>query len=676
MPKYNFGNICVVPQSEHFVDIILSRTNRQTPTVVRARWKISSIRTFYMRKVKFTQQNFVLRLNQMLDEFPRLDSIHPFYSDLMNVLYDRDHYKIALSQINIAKQLIGNIGRDYIKLLKYGDSLYRCKNLKRAALGRMAKIIRQQKPALAYLEQVRQHLSRLPSIDPYERTLLLTGFPNTGKSSFLNKVSKADVEVKSYPFTTKSLFVGHCDHSYLRWQIIDSPGVLDRNLNERNTIEMQAITALAHLNACVLFFVDLSPLANYSIQQQIQLFFSLQPLLHEKPVIVVCNKIDLRRFEQLSNEEKNAILKISKVRNVKVMKMSNETEENVMEVRNAACDLLLLHRMHHKSNESTSLQRAEKRLFVAYPMKRDNKQRPSVQKPLVNKSYQSVIEMEAQMGGAGVYNFDVRQHWNLEKDEWKFDPIPKIYNGKNISDFYHANVERDLQTLEEEEEKAMHDELEVEHEHEQQTLVNDSDSDLDADHEMLAKYIQRKHILIRSASARKRKVNDTRAIIARPNRKMNIKDLEQDLGDLGIKTQKVRRSLKQEWQQRERHRTFIPGGKRSKTEKAFNKGNEPQSGIDLQRMSMRSRSIHRSGSRPFSRSALRSQSRDRRKNIQFAKVKGSMNSLNACQSALLLKKQAMKNLNRRGIIHPSDKYVDKICKKPIHLFKGKGNKGR
>lgn len=35
--------------------------------------------------------------------------------------------------------------------------------------------------------QVRQHMSRLPSIDPNTRTLLLCGYPNVGKSSFMNK---------------------------------------------------------------------------------------------------------------------------------------------------------------------------------------------------------------------------------------------------------------------------------------------------------------------------------------------------------------------------------------------------------------------------------------------------------------------------------------------------------
>ncbi len=58
------------------------------------------------------------------------------------------------------------------------------------------------------------------------------------------QVTRADVEVQPYAFTTKSLFVGHMDYRYLRWQVIDTPGILDRPLEERNTIEMQVCGAL------------------------------------------------------------------------------------------------------------------------------------------------------------------------------------------------------------------------------------------------------------------------------------------------------------------------------------------------------------------------------------------------------------------------------------------------
>jgi GTP1/Obg family GTP-binding protein len=50
----------------------------------------------------------------------------------------------------------------------------------------MCTVMKKQGPSLAYLEQVRQHMSRLPSIDPNTRTLLVCGYPNVGKSSFMN----------------------------------------------------------------------------------------------------------------------------------------------------------------------------------------------------------------------------------------------------------------------------------------------------------------------------------------------------------------------------------------------------------------------------------------------------------------------------------------------------------
>ena len=72
------------------------------------------------------------------------------------------------------------VGEDYTKLLKYGDSLFRCKKLKKAALGRIVTIVKKQAQTFTYLEGVRQHLSRLPTIDPNDRTLLLCGCPNAG----------------------------------------------------------------------------------------------------------------------------------------------------------------------------------------------------------------------------------------------------------------------------------------------------------------------------------------------------------------------------------------------------------------------------------------------------------------------------------------------------------------
>ena len=170
-----------------------------------------------MRKVKFMQEAVSEKLTGIIEGFPKLNDIHPFYADLMNVLYDKDHYKLALGHCNKAKSITDSIANDYVRLLKYADSLYRAKQLKRAALGRTCTLIKKLKSSLSYLQEVRKHLGRLPTIDTNARTLIVTGFPNVGKSSFINNVTNANVDVQPYAFTTQNLFVGHTDYKYSRW---------------------------------------------------------------------------------------------------------------------------------------------------------------------------------------------------------------------------------------------------------------------------------------------------------------------------------------------------------------------------------------------------------------------------------------------------------------------------
>ena len=99
---YNFKQIQKIPEASELIDISLSKTQRKTPTVIRAGFKIQRIRKFYMRKVKYMQEVTNEKLNGIVSNFPKLDDIHPFYADLMNILYDKDHYKLALGHINKA----------------------------------------------------------------------------------------------------------------------------------------------------------------------------------------------------------------------------------------------------------------------------------------------------------------------------------------------------------------------------------------------------------------------------------------------------------------------------------------------------------------------------------------------------------------------------------------------
>jgi len=669
--SYNFKKIAVVPTAKDFIDIVLSKTQRKTPTVIHPSYAISRIRSFYMRKVKYTQQNYHDKLTTIITEFPKLEDIHPFYADLMNVLYDRDHFKLALGQINTVRHMVDNIAKDYVRLLKYGDSLYRCKQLKKAALGRMCTIMKRQAPNLAYLEQVRQHLSRLPSIDPNTRTILITGFPNVGKSSFINKITRADVEVQPYAFTTKSLFVGHTDYRYLRWQVVDTPGILDHPLEERNTIEMQAITALAHLRAVVLYIMDVSEQCGNTVEAQFALFNNIKPLFANKPLIVVVNKTDVKTIEDLS-EERQQFFQDLKKEGIPVMSMSTVNEVGVSEVKIEACDKLLAHRIENKI-KTKKVNEVMNRLTVAQPHRRDDKAREPFIPELARKKLEAKRRLiqkkedkdrgvedededeEEMQGGEGEmeverkklereieiemgddYILDLRKNWDLKNPEEKYDVIPELWKGHNIADFVDPEIFEKLEALEKEEdirEKAGF-------------YNNDSESEDEDMREIreLASQIRDKRKIMLQEGGEKRSVQKPR--LPRGVKPKSEKDFLQEMNGLGIEVDDQKQHFKRT---KSRGRSIVRKDLKRKSSDAM-EVDGPTNSV------ARSKSTHRSASH-LSRTRDQSGLRDA---SQISKVRKIMKN-----------KQAPMNQNaKKG---EADRVI--LAKKPKHLFAGKRGKG-
>ncbi|KAL2443595.1 Nucleolar GTP-binding protein 1 [Exophiala dermatitidis] len=546
--KTTWKDIAPVPTSQEFIDIVLSRTQRRLPTQIRAGFKISRIRSFYTRKVKFTAETFAEKLQAILDGFPRLQDIHPFHKDLLNTLYDADHFKIALGTLSTAKRLIETVARDYVRLLKYAQSLFQCKSLKRAALGRMATICKRLKDPLVYLEQVRQHLGRLPSIDPNTRTLLICGYPNVGKSSFLKSITRADVDVQPYAFTTKSLFVGHFDYKYLRFQAIDTPGILDHPLEEMNTIEMQSITAIAHLRSAILYFMDLSEQCGYSVSAQMALFNSIKPLFANKLVFIVVNKTDVTKPEDLDLETQQQLKDLlTQNSNTELLQLSCVTNEGVQEVKNAVCDRLIADRVAAKLKAGQASQPAGAdapsgrlgdllaRIHVARPMAGSVSEThiPEAVKNGTYKKYDKSDperrklerDIEEENGGAGVYNVDLKKVYDLADPEWAHDKIPEFFNGKNIADYVDPDIEEKLAALEAEEER-----LTAEGFYDDSESMEDEE---DAEIRMKANLIRNKRTLIMN-DARMKKSLKNKAHIPRAKKARTLGQMEQHFHSIGL----------------------------------------------------------------------------------------------------------------------------------------------
>ena len=672
MVQYNFKKITVVPNGKDIVDIILSRTQRQTPTVVHKGYSITRLRQFYMRKVKYTQQNFFEKLSTIIDEFPRLDDIHPFYGDLLHVLYNKDHYKLALGQINTARNLISKIAKDYVKLLKYGDSLYRCKSLKVAALGRMCTVVKRIGPSLAYLEQIRQHMARLPSIDPNTRTILICGYPNVGKSSFMNKITRADVDVQPYAFTTKSLFVGHTDYKYLRYQVIDTPGILDRPFEDRNIIEMCSITALAHLRSAVLFFLDISGSCGYSIAQQAALFHSIKSLFMNKPLIIVCNKTDLQPLDGISEEDKKLVMEMKAEAMKTVMgqggevgddegvllTMSTLNEEGVAAVKNAACERLLNQRVELKM-KTKKINDCLNRFHVAIPKPRDQKERPPCipQAVLEAKAKQAAEkerrktekDLEDENGGAGVYSASLKKNYILANEEWKDDVMPEILDGHNVYDFVDPDILLRLEELEREEGLREEEEEDDDFEMDGKELTPE-------EKEALAEIRKKKSLLIQQHRIKK-STAESRPSVPRKfdkDKKFTTKRMGRQLSSLGLDPSMAIDRARSKSRGRKRERSVDRGDK--------DNGDAMDMDMDQPNKKLRLRSM----SRPRSRSRSRPPS-------EVAPGEGFKHSAQKVKAIKLGKKSAKKRNKdaRRG---EADRVIPTL--KPKHLFSGKRSIGK
>ena len=582
--QYNFKSIPIIPKVSDLIDSILSKTQSKTPTVTHPGYKITRIRKFYMRKVRFTEDSITEKLESITKNFPKLDDIHPFYADMINILYDKDHYKLALGTVNTAKNICQKIASDYVKLLKYGDSLYRCKQLKVAALGRMMTTLKKLGASFNYLEEVRKHLSRFPSIDPTERTLILAGFPNVGKSSFMNKITYADSEVQAYHFTTQSLFVGHTYYKNIRWQVIDTPGILDRALEQRNIIEMQTITALAHLDACILYFVDVSENCGYSIAQQVSLFDSIRPLFKNKPLVIIANKTDLRKYTDLPEKDRKLIEEVAKEHQTYLIQMSNTTGNGVFDVKSKACDILLKYREVKNSGAKTKDITGLDKIYIAKPTQiRDNRKRTpnipqsfleekkiklneeknekfdeekflredninNLEKKIKNNKFKEVIEAN---GGTGIYYFPLREEFKLENPDWKYDIWPEFMDGKNVFDFVDKDILKKVEALEKEEEEiAQRGDLGLDEDEDNNNMDDGEESselseDLIEAHEKLmknVKTIKERHKLVKRSKLPSRLVGDS----ATDKFMSEVRpDLKEKAEKIKLISQKLRRDQKE-----------------------------------------------------------------------------------------------------------------------------------
>ncbi|HTX61132.1 MAG TPA: NOG1 family protein [Methanobacterium sp.] len=284
--------IPTVPTPEEILDKGFSRAKK-------AANKVRSSKVPRQQKSKRIEEARVRTACQVIEETfknilkktPKVDEMPLFYQDYIDVVVGVDQLKKSLGALNWAVGILSKLENQYIHKIRRSNP-ENASTIRKEAYGRISSVINRIREELEFLDYTKARLRNMPTVDFDAVTAVIAGFPNVGKSTLLRQITTAEPKVADYPFTTTGIQIGHLERRWQKYQIIDTPGLLDRPFDDMNTIELNAMVALEHLADVILYIFDASETSGYPLDNQFALYESIRKVF-KIPVICIFNKIDL-----------------------------------------------------------------------------------------------------------------------------------------------------------------------------------------------------------------------------------------------------------------------------------------------------------------------------------------------------------------------------------------------
>ncbi len=305
--KNPFNKFYHVPNSKELLDIAFKRgmkssaqVSQNAPILIKAKKKES-------KRIKVAVEELLIRILKIIKTVPIINELPDFYKELASILVDVDKLRLTLGKLNGIMPVLRKIESEHLSQLRKIEFPKEGDRLRRAAFGRISSIINKQNINLEYLNSIRGSLRQIPSIDYTMPCVVVAGYPNVGKSSIVKNIStNKKIVVREYPFTTKKLIMGHLEierkFEKIKIQCLDTPGILDRPMSNRNSIELQAILALRLISDLIIFVFDPTPACGYDVLSQIELFNEIKEKFTRDgkiEILTVFNKMDLAKDSEI-----------------------------------------------------------------------------------------------------------------------------------------------------------------------------------------------------------------------------------------------------------------------------------------------------------------------------------------------------------------------------------------
>ena len=305
----NLQEIPTIATAEELIDRALRRASKVEESVRNADYRA---RLTAVRKIHSVADNIANPLHTYVKAFPSFDNIHPFDRSIIDLTVGVDKLRKSLGASDWARKEVLMIGNKYVPKARARKSAEETMRIMSEAYTKMTNIVRQIEKNLNFLISARSIFRNITNVNNEKPLAVFAGAPNVGKSSLIGAISTGKPEVKSYPFTTKGVSLGHIKAKYDIIQVMDTPGLLDRPNSDRNDMEKQGIAALDHLEPIIVFLTDLSGTSGYSVETQESLHEELKGKYSKYRWIDVYSKSDLEAESELTYSESVSVSVMTK----------------------------------------------------------------------------------------------------------------------------------------------------------------------------------------------------------------------------------------------------------------------------------------------------------------------------------------------------------------------------
>jgi nucleolar GTP-binding protein len=305
----SFIDIRPIMSANEYIDIAIRKANKEAAKLAGLRGNtFNIIKTIEMKKLYVIKEDLISKLDKIVKEFPHIEDLNLFYSELVEVTIGSHPLKQALLEVDHAKRQINKFYNQYNRKVQYSRGSTELHNAKRSYYGRVTSVVK--KLPFEFFKQARIQLLNFPVIKSDFVNIAISGFPNVGKTTLLSKLTGSTPEIAAYPFTTKGIMIGY----YGKCQLLDTPGTLNR-FNKMNYIEQQAFLAMKIIADKIIYVFDLTE--PYPLKDQEKLLTAIREF--KKPVIVYLSKTDILDkdiVDEFKKKHKSAINDIEELKKV------------------------------------------------------------------------------------------------------------------------------------------------------------------------------------------------------------------------------------------------------------------------------------------------------------------------------------------------------------------------